>query len=416
MSPSFGLFEAVGIELEYMIVDRETLAVRPIADQLLQSLTGHFDMEAEIGNMSWSNELALHVIELKTTDPLPHLQGAEVLFDEQVNRVEQALGPFGARLLPTAMHPLMDPSRELRLWPHGHQDIYAAFHRIFDCRGHGWANLQSIHLNLPFRDDEEFGRLHAAIRLVLPILPGLAASSPMADGRLTGLLDTRVDAYRHNSDRIPSVAGQVVPEPVFSRAEYEEQILAPLYEDLRPHDPLGVLRHEWVNARGCIARFDRMAIEIRLLDMQECPFADIAVAEAVTLAVRLLAEERTSSTSRQRKWPVSSLAAIFTEVVRDADGAVIRDPDYLSTLGFPGVGPSTVRALWRHLIGRGRREYGGGSDEWTEWFDLFGEQGTLARRICQALGPDPQQPMVKRVYRRLADCLRDGRLFEPDGL
>jgi hypothetical protein len=32
-----------------------------------------------------------------------------------------------------------------------------------------------------------------------------------------------------------------------------------------------VLRHEWVNARGAIARFDRSAIEIRVLDVAECP-------------------------------------------------------------------------------------------------------------------------------------------------
>ena len=31
---------------------------------------------------------------------------------------------------------------------------------------------------VPFADDAEFGRLHAAIRLALPIAPGIAASSP----------------------------------------------------------------------------------------------------------------------------------------------------------------------------------------------------------------------------------------------
>ena len=36
-------------------------------------------------------------------------------------------------------------------------------------------------LNLPFSSDEEFGRLHAAIRLLLPLLPALAASSPLVE-------------------------------------------------------------------------------------------------------------------------------------------------------------------------------------------------------------------------------------------
>ena len=33
-------FEAFGIELEYMLVDRDTLAVRPLADSLLGLLSG----------------------------------------------------------------------------------------------------------------------------------------------------------------------------------------------------------------------------------------------------------------------------------------------------------------------------------------------------------------------------------------
>ena len=35
MTKARPLFSAFGIEIEYMIVDRETLAVRPIADKLL---------------------------------------------------------------------------------------------------------------------------------------------------------------------------------------------------------------------------------------------------------------------------------------------------------------------------------------------------------------------------------------------
>ena len=77
--------------------------------------------------------------------------------------------------------------------------IYQTYDRIFGCKAHGWANLQSMHLNLPFADDAEFARLHAAIRLVLPIIPALAASSPIADGRPTGFMDIRMEAYRTHS-------------------------------------------------------------------------------------------------------------------------------------------------------------------------------------------------------------------------
>ena len=124
--------------------------------------------------------------------------------------------------MPTAMHPWMDPN-DVELWPHGTRVIYDTFDRIFSCKGHGWANLQSLQINLPFAGDEEFARLHAAIRFLLPILPGLAASSPIIDGERNGILDNRLVVYRSNCARIPSVTGEVVPEPIGSIGEYHER-------------------------------------------------------------------------------------------------------------------------------------------------------------------------------------------------
>ena len=59
------------------------------------------------------------------------------------------------------------------------------------------------------------------------------------------------------------MAGRVIPEPVFDKKSYEEQIFQRIYADIAPHDPQGILQHEWLNSRGAIARFDRNAIEIR---------------------------------------------------------------------------------------------------------------------------------------------------------
>jgi len=410
-TPPLRLFEGFGVELEYMIVDQDTLEVRPIADQLLKAASGLYDTEVARGPMSWSNELALHVIELKTTEPVAALDGVSGLFQEQIVEVERLLAPLGARLLPTGMHPWMDPYRELRLWPHGHDEIYRAFNRIFDCRGHGWANLQSVHLNLSFATDEEFGRLHAAIRLILPILPALAASSPMADGQLSGLLDTRLEVYRHNADRVPSVAGRVVPEALFTRADYEGRILQRIYDDLAPLDPEGVLRHEWVNARGCIARFDRMAIEIRVLDVQECPMADLAVVAAAVHAIRALVDGRAGAVD-QRDWVETALSAILLDAVRDGDQALVRDSAYLRTLGFPEPGPCRMGELWQHLVeapASGPRR-----PEGRPWLDAFTAEGCLARRIRHALGPAPSRERITEVYRRLGDCLRHGILFHAD--
>ena len=411
MSRALGLFDAVGVELEYMVVDAGTFDVRPIADTLLGDASGGHRNEIDRGAFSWSNELALHVIELKTTEPVPALTGVAAGFDAEVRAIEAALAPRGARLLGTAMHPWMNPHTELRLWPHDSDEIYAAFNRIFDCRGHGWANLQSTHVNLPFDGDDQFGRLHAAIRLVLPILPALSASSPLADGEATGLADTRLEVYRHNADRVPSVSGRVVPEAVSSRAEYEARVLQRIYDDLAPLDPEGVLRHEWVNARGAIARFDRQAIEIRVLDVQECPQADLAVVAAVVAVVRALVEERWAPRAAQRAWALDPLAAILCEAARAGDRAVIRDRAYLDALGFPEAGGVQAGDLWQHLI---EATGAAGGDPGAEaWYRLYARHGCLARRITGALGQDAARPRVAAVYEQLAECLRAATPFTP---
>jgi len=408
------LFEGYGIELEYMIVDRETLAVRPIADKLMEQVGGGYDREVDLGEVAWSNELALHVIEMKSNGPAPKLTGLASKFQANVRRIEDLLAPMGARLLPTAMHPFMDPYREMRLWPHEDDVIYKTFDRIFDCRGHGWANLQSTHINLPFSGDDEFGRLHAAIRLVLPLIPGLAASSPFLEGKKAPNLDARLDVYRGNAKRVPSVSGRVVPERVFTRAEYEGRLLQSIYDDLKPLDPDGTLAHEWVNARGCIARFDRMAIEIRLLDIQECPAADIAVAATVVALVRALVEERHCDTQAQRAFDENALSAILLDGIRDADQALISDNALLAAFGFPSKGPARQRDVWQHVI-ESFVASDPGYREWAPALALYVEHGTLARRIVSATGPAPTHARLVHVYDELARCLTDGKLFAPAG-
>jgi gamma-glutamyl:cysteine ligase YbdK (ATP-grasp superfamily) len=404
-----GLFAATGIELEYMIVDRATLSVRPLADELIRAQCGSYASEIEVDGIGWSNELALHVIEFKTAEPTPTLDGVAARFAAGIARADRLLEPLGARLMPTGMHPWMEPDRELRLWPHEHGPVYETFHRVFDCRGHGWANLQSVHLNLPFADDAEFGRLHAAVRLLLPILPALAASSPLVEGRPATALDARLEHYRTNARRVPAVSGRVIPEPCFTRRDYERDVLGGIYRELAPLDPEGVLRHEWVNARGAIARFDRGSIEIRVLDVAECPAVDLAIARAVIAALRAMVEERFSSRAEQRAWPIDPLAAIFDATVRDADRTRIDDSAYLRALGFPGGRACEARELWSHLL---EATLGGDADRAERRLvERILAEGCLARRILARLGGDLRRERLAEVYAELCACLAEGRFF-----
>jgi gamma-glutamyl:cysteine ligase YbdK (ATP-grasp superfamily) len=401
-----GLFEAAGVELEYMIVDRGSLDVRPLADELFRRATGQRRSDVEFPDVTWSNELVLHVVELKTTAPAASLAGLVAAFQGHVRRIDELLAPLGARLMPTAMHPWMDPQREMRLWPHDQHAVYEAFHRAFDCRGHGWANLQSAHLNLPFADDHEFGRLHAAIRLLLPLLPALAASSPVVEGRPTGLMDNRMERYRTNARRIPSIAGRVVPEPVFSESEYRRRIFEPMFADIAPFDPAGLLRDEFLNARGAIPRFGRGSIEIRVLDVQECPAADLAILAAVTAVLAALVAQRWSSLAAQQAFPTDSLVQLLRATIRDADQAVVDDRRYLELLGAPAGHAPTAGNLWKRLAG----DLGLAGDV-DRALRVILEQGPLARRILRALGGDFSPARLRKTYRRLCDCLAAGALF-----
>lgn len=407
------LFQATGVELEYMIVDAETLDVRPVADRLFALVGGDGSSDAEPdgpgGVIAWSNELARHVVELKTARPAASLDGLAAAFQDHVGRIDALLAPMGCRLLPGGMHPWMDPHRETELWPHECGEIYRAYDRIFGCRGHGWGNLQSTHLNLPFHGAEEFGRLHAAIRLVLPLLPALAASSPVADGRMAANLDQRMEVYRRNSVRVPLMAGDIVPEPVFTPEDYQREILGRLYDALAPLDPEGLLRHEWANARGAIARFDRGAIEIRVLDIQECPAADLAVARLVVATVRALVEERWCSFAEQCRIPTAPLAEALKATIRDGETARLWQPALLSALGGSGA---VVRAgeVWSRLASDLLPE----DDAESALARRIATAGSLATRLRAAAGASPDRDRLRDVWRELADHLREGRPFRLD--
>ncbi|MCB1749105.1 MAG: glutamate--cysteine ligase [Gammaproteobacteria bacterium] len=391
-------FEGFGIEIEYAIVDRDSFDVRPVADRLLEEAAGAPASELERGRIAWSNELSLHVIELKTNGPAPCLDGVADDFAAELRYIDELLAPRGARVLPCAMHPWMDPGREQRLWPHEQTEIYHAYDRIFGCRGHGWANLQSTHLNLPFADDEEFVRLHTAIRTLLPLLPAVAAASPFVDGRVSGLLDTRLEVYRGNQARVPEIAGRVVPDYVASIDEYHARILEPMYRAIAPYDADGVLHGEWLNSRGAIARFDRDAIEIRVLDAQESPRADLDVVRAVTALVRALYEERASSLAAQAALPTSRLADLFEQTLRLADAAPVEDAAYLAALGVAGP-PRSAGEVWQELLAR----HAAG----CRW------RAPLARRLLADSGAVPDHARLLRTCRRLGACLDSNGYFPP---
>jgi gamma-glutamyl:cysteine ligase YbdK (ATP-grasp superfamily) len=400
------LFEGYGLEIEYAIVDAETLDVRPWADRLLRKAAGTKEHvgDHDDGDIGWSNELVNHVLEFKNAGPVPSLAGVDAAFDESLDRAQAILAEWSACLLPTGMHPWMDPAHETKIWSHEGAEIYNAYDRIFQCRRHGWSNVQATHLNLPFANEDEFVRLYAAARIMLPMLPALAASSPFRDDAASGLLDTRLRHYFTNSARVPAMTGDVIPGPLASYADYQ-RLLASIDAELGDLDRDKILiGNPWINARGAIARFDRMAIELRLLDTQECPRADVAICEAVAAATLALVEERWVSFAEQRETPTAALRATLDAAVVEGPAAPLATPFLATALGAPGA--QTLGEVWRRFLAETAL-----SDGATAVLDTILTEGTLAQRILAATGPAPSHENLHAVYTELAACLATGRML-----
>ena len=404
-----GLLEGFGIEIEYMIVGKDTLDILPVSDEVIRSASGRYSNDYDGGKMGWSNEFVLHVMELKNMEPVPSFKGLAGAFHREIRRINTILRPLGGLLMPAAMHPWMDPRKETKLWPHRYRKVYEKYDRIFNCRRHGWANLQSIHLNIAFNGDEELGRLHAAVRLVLPVIPALAASSPVAGGKVTGLHDTRLHHYASNQRKVPSIMGRIIPEQVYTEAEYRKIILEKMFADMKEHDSEGTLRHEWLNSRGAIPRFQRNALEIRVIDTQECPAANIAVADMITSVIRQLVSQEWSPLEDQKAWKVSSLVPIFRETIKRGEDAVIDDSRYLGMFGFSGP-KAKAGELWEHLVkeSAGKKLLGGSS---LRTIRLILENGTLSSRILGSVGKHPSRERLREVYGRLCGCLASNEIF-----
>jgi carboxylate-amine ligase len=403
------IFEALGIELEYMIVDKKTLETRPISDLVLKDLNDGIETgDVEFGDAAWSNELVKHVIELKANGPSRNLDKLEETFAFEITRMNSALSPYNAMLLPTAMHPLFVPEKDTVIWDREYSEVYQTYNKIFDCRGHGWSNLQSVHINLPFSGDKEFAKLHASIRPVLPILPLLAASSPICESQYGPCLDTRLHYYSQNQRRVPSIIGDIIPERAYSKSSYEQMILEPMYRDVAKLEKDGILQHEWLNSRSAIARFARNAIEIRLIDINEAPSVDFAIIGFTVELIKALASERWQSLEKTQQLDEKNLKKILFSVLQDDVNSIISDKEFLSTFGLSKQisAGDFVAKIFEEIS-----KYNAHLSKHRDTIAKLTQKGNLATRIKRHLGKNPLKEDIVACYAELADCLAKNTIF-----
>ncbi|CAN5731416.1 hypothetical protein BH23GEM6_BH23GEM6_16100 [soil metagenome] len=400
-------FSMAGIELEYAVVDEDLNAASLVADAL-RSIAGRPTSDVELGRFGFSNEIADHVFEIKTTDPLRSLRDAEAALAEGVTLFSSTLRrEFGARLLPTGMHPWMDPS-EGRIWSRSNSRVYQAYDRIFDIRTHGWMNVHAAHLNLPLGREREAVAMYNASALLIPYLPALAASSPMHDGRLQRHVDNRLSWIIEHQAEIPESCGSIVPEYIESFSDYRRNVLGPMYRALDRLPDASVLRHEFFNARGAVLKFSRKAMEIRVLDTQECVKMDVAVAVFTRCVLRHLSRKILAGSL-----PLPDHEALvhdFQEVVREGSAARVLAPMFGDALPRAADGTAETRDVLRALLTMGRKSVPKGEAEYLDLVSLIIESGSLSEKIRDALAPLAAMPSEllaasRTLYLELADCL-----------
>ncbi len=269
-------------------------------DKVIKDFCGKVVNFVELPQFTFGKELQLHVMEIKANAPF---KSPEIFEETMQNAVITLLDFIGkkyhAHLLGTGMHPLLK-LEETSIWSHRHRKIYHELSKVFNLKQHGWLNIQSFHLNLPYAREETAITLHNLLAGLSAYLPALSASSPIFEGAIGANVDNRLYFYKINQQEIPSVTGDVVPEPVSSFNQYRREIIGHYSQDLAK---LGagktILFKEWINSRGVIFRFDRSALEVRVMDEQECVKSDVALSCFIRAALRGLIAEKTEPLPHQ---------------------------------------------------------------------------------------------------------------------
>jgi len=277
--------EVLGPEHEFSLVNQE-LKVLPISDKIIKDFCGKIINFIKLPSFTFGKEMQLHVMEVKANCPFKSPVQFEETMQNGVSTLSQIVNKQGALLLGTGMHPLLN-LEDSAIWPHYHRKIYQEYAEIFNLNQHGWLNIQSFHLNVPYRKEADGIQTHNLLANLCAYLPAITASSPIYESKAGPDIDNRLRFYKINQREISSVAGEVIPEYADSFSQYKHGVIGKYSEDLaKAGAGKTLLSREWVNSRGVIFRFDRSAIEVRVMDEQECVKSDVALSCFIRATLR----------------------------------------------------------------------------------------------------------------------------------
>jgi carboxylate-amine ligase len=384
------VFDGFGLAVDYLLVESDNL--RPIPP-------------ASIGgsgkSVSWSTNAAGTGIQLSTRAPEKDLlaAGARIAADvRSLNALAEKL--LGGMLLPAGGHPFAQ-ARDAASVANGNKA------QLFGSPKTGRIWTSGATVEIPFGDEQGFGRLHTAMRMVLPLIPAISAASPFLEGKRASALSARLMAMIDGTPGMPELTGPFIPEVALDQADYYRIVLEPIARALADHDLAERIDYLSVNQRAVVPSFERGTIAVNVADTQECPGADAAVAEMTVAVINAMKDGRWVSNYLQRAWHESDLLAILKDVAMKGSEAVIANRDFLLMFGKMRE-TATAGELWRHLYQQLRD---GLSEPTRIRIAHILDHGSLAQRILRRTGERPSRERLLDVYGELAACLKEDRPF-----
>ena len=352
----------------------------------------------EMPDFSFGKELQLHVMEIKANQPFKSPVEFEETMYKAVSTLNGIVAKHGASLLGTGMHPLLQLS-DTGVWPHHHRRIYQEYGKIFDLNRHGWLNIQSFHLNLPYQTDTDAAQIHNQLANLCAYLPAVSASSPIFEGKEGADVDNRLQFYKQNQQEVPSVAGDVIPDYIQTLKGYKQDVIGRYSADLaKVGADKTLLNREWVNSRGIIIRFDRCALEVRVMDEQECIKSDVALACFIRSALRGLIAVDAELQNH------GLLVADFNAVIKDGLDAKVQSPH-----------GKTARDVCRYYLKIAEENADADEKKYLSLVRRRIEEGNLSNLIRQRVERRAEKTVLREaivdVYSKLINCLRVNEPF-----
>lgn len=178
--------------------------------------------------------------------------------------------------------------------------------------------------------------------------------------------------------------------------------------DIAPYDTNQILNPIWVNSRGAIPRFDRGSIEIRLMDVQECPSADMAIIALVIETIKSLVAEKMMNLEGQMRLKTEVLAGILDETTQHGRHAKIYSSEYFHAFGLAEF--CTAGEIWKKIFSTFQESKNQVVKNYEPELKVILEH-SLTDRMIKNLDGDTSKESITRLYKKLCDCLAQNKLL-----